>query len=292
MRSMTGFGRGEYKDDNVEIIIEMKSINHRYKDLFIRIPKQLSMLEENIRRYLNDQIVRGRVELSLRLNQYQVQDKSILVNHSLAQQYIMCLQEIKDEFPNVMGDINLSLVTRYPDIISSREENLDLEEIWGKIEPALKEATDNIIRSRDIEGKSLKEDFIKRLIYIEDYLKLINEQAPNVTNEYRKKIKERMKEYADSVELDENRLLTEVAIFCDRINITEEIIRLKSHIKRFSGILNENEPIGRKLDFLIQEMNREVNTIGSKANDITISNHVVDIKSELEKMREQIQNIE
>lgn len=292
MRSMTGFGRGEYKDDNIEIIIEMKSINHRYKDLFIRLPKQLSMLEENIRRYLNDQIVRGRVEVSLRLNQYQVQDKSISVNNSLAQQYISCLQEIKDKFPNVAGDISLSLVTRYPDIISSRDEDLDLDTIWKKIEPALKEATNNIIQSRDLEGKSLKEDFTKRLIYIEDYLKLITEQAPIVTIEYRKKLQERMKEYADSVELDENRLLTEVAIFCDRINITEEITRLESHIKRFNGILNETGPVGRKLDFLIQEMNREVNTIGSKANDITISNHVVDIKSELEKMREQIQNIE
>ncbi|MFZ7132041.1 MAG: YicC/YloC family endoribonuclease [Eubacteriales bacterium] len=289
---MTGFGRGEYRDENIEIIIEMKSINHRYKDLLIRLPKQISMLEENIRKFLNDRIIRGRVELSLRMNQYHVPDKTIFINDHLAQQYIVCLQELKNKFPMVTGETSLSLMTRYPDIISSQEEQLDMDILWLKIEPALREATESIIKSRDIEGQTLLKDFKKRLNYIEDYLKLINEQAPKVTLEYRRKLEERMKEYTGSIELDENRLLTEVAYFCERINITEEITRLYSHVERFFSILEEREPVGRKLDFLLQEMNREVNTIGSKANNIIISNFVVDIKSELEKMREQIQNIE
>lgn len=292
MRSMTGFGRGEYRDDNYEIIVEMKSINHRYKDFFIRLPRQISMIEENIRKFVSEEIIRGRIEINVKMNRFKIKEKSLDLNYNLAEDYVKCLTTIKEFFPSLSGDISLSLVSRFPDVIITQEEDIDFNLIWEKIKPALKEAINNILVSRKKEGLNLKKDFIKRLNYLKDYLNIIIDQAPKVTEDYKKKLEDRIKEFTNSIEVDENRLLTEVAYYSDRVNITEEITRLQSHLDRFFTILDEDDAIGRKLDFLIQEMNREINTIGSKANDIQISNCVVDMKSELEKMREQIQNIE
>ncbi|MFZ7121145.1 MAG: YicC/YloC family endoribonuclease [Eubacteriaceae bacterium] len=292
MRSMTGFGRGEYRDDNYEIIVEMKSINHRYKDFFIRLPRQISMIEENIRKFVSEEIIRGRIEINVKMDRFKIKEKSLDLNYNLAEDYVKCLTNIKEYFPSLAGDVSLSLVSRFPDVIITQEEDIDFNLIWEKIKPALKEAIDNILISRKNEGLNLKKDFIKRLNYLNDYLNIIIDQAPKVTEDYKKKLEDRIKEFTNSIEVDENRLLTEVAYYSDRVNITEEITRLQSHLDRFFAILDEDDAIGRKLDFLIQEMNREINTIGSKANDIQISNCVVDMKSELEKMREQIQNIE
>ncbi|WP_246169814.1 YicC/YloC family endoribonuclease [Alkalibaculum sporogenes] len=289
---MTGFGRGEYKDDQYEIIVEIKSINHRYKDFFIKIPRQISMMEENIRRYVSEHISRGRVEVNIKLNKSNVSDKSLYLNNNLAQEYIECLNAIKNNFNEVTGDISLSLISRFPDIITTVEDEVDLEYLWKKIKPGLQDAVANTLKSRESEGDILKTDFEKRLQYITGYLDIIIKEAPNVTIEYKKRLEIKMREYTQAVELDEVRLLNEVAIFSDKVSVDEEITRLKSHIERFYTIMSEKEPVGRKIDFLIQEMNREINTIGSKSNSIDISNSVVDMKSELEKMREQIQNIE
>lgn len=289
---MTGFGRGEYSDDQYEIIVEIKSINHRYKDFFIKIPRQLSMLEENIRKYTSEGISRGRVEIMVKMNERNVENRSINLNYKLAEEYIECLKRIKESFSEVSGDISLSLVSRFPDVISCSDDELNLEILWEKIKPALKEAVESTITSREKEGQNLKKDFVKRLEFIKEALDKVILQAPKVTEEYQKRLEEKVRDVLDGIDFDESRLLNEVAIFSDKVSIDEEITRLQSHIDRFYLIIDEVEPVGRKLDFLIQEMNREINTIGSKANNISISNNVVDMKSELEKMREQVQNIE
>ncbi|NTW72310.1 MAG: YicC family protein [Eubacteriaceae bacterium] len=292
MRSMTGFGRGDYKDDSLEINIEIKTINHRYKDFFIRMPRHITFAEDNLRKEISDRISRGRIEVNVKTNTYSGQNKSIKLNLELAREYVECLKELKTNVPEITGEYSLSLISRFPDVISSEENEVDAVEMWEKIKTALNAALDNIVQSRENEGEILKKDFIKRLLLIEDFLKEIIGKVPEIADEYRNKLIERIKEFTNNIEIDENRLLTEVAYYSDKINITEEITRLKSHIQRFRKIIDENDSVGRKLDFLIQEMHREINTIGSKANHITISNYVVDVKSEIEKMREQIQNIE
>lgn len=292
MKSMTGFGRGEYHDDQYEIIVEMKSINHRYKDFFIKLPRQVSLLEENIRRYLSEKISRGRVEVNIKMNKSSDGDKSINLNYKLAEEYVQCLKSLKTSFPEVTGEISVSLVSKFPDVITCVEDEVDLDLLWQKINPAITQATEATLKSREKEGLILNKDFEKRLKYFTESLKDIEKHSPKVSEDYRRRLEDKIREYTSSVEIDEGRLLNEVAIFSDRISIVEEITRLNSHVERFTSILEEKEPVGRKLDFLIQEMNREINTIGSKSNDIQISNSVVDMKSELEKMREQIQNIE
>lgn len=292
MKSMTGFGRGEYRDEEFEIIVEMKSINHRYKDFFIKTPRQIAMLEENIRKHVGESISRGRVEINIKLNRGAIGDKSLSLNAKLAEEYIKSLKALKDNFLDITGEISLGLVSRFPDVITATENEVDLDILWQKVFPALECATFALVDSRQREGSTLKKDFEMRLAYINENLTLAETRAPAVSQSYRARLEEKVKEYTHSIELDESRLLSEVAIFSDRVCIDEEITRLKSHINRFYSIMEDSEPVGRKLDFLIQEMNREINTIGSKANDIEISNCVVDMKSELEKMREQVQNIE
>ncbi|RBP68304.1 uncharacterized protein (TIGR00255 family) [Alkalibaculum bacchi] len=292
MKSMTGFGRGEYRDEEFEIIVEMKSINHRYKDFFIKTPRQIAMLEENIRKHVSESVSRGRVEISIKLNRGAIGDKSLSLNSKLAEEYVKSLKALKDSFLEITGEISLSLVSRFPDVITATENEVDLDILWQKVSPALECAISALVDSREREGDTLKKDFEMRLAYINENLSIAEKRAPKVSQDYRARLEDKVKEYTNCIEVDESRLLNEVAIFADRVSIDEEITRLKSHIQRFYTIIEETEPVGRKLDFLIQEMNREINTIGSKANDIEISNCVVDMKSELEKMREQVQNIE
>ena len=289
---MTGFGRGEFRDEEFEIVVEMKSVNHRYKDFFIKTPRQIAMLEENIRKYISEKVSRGRVEVNIKMNKGVVGDKTLSLNESLANEYVKALSLLKDNHSEITGEISLGLVSRFPDVITSTDNEIDLDILWKKLFPALELATINLVESREREGNALSKDFEIRLKVMERSLLATENRAPLVSEEYKSKLEDKIREYTQSIEIDENRILTEVAIFCDRISIDEEITRLKSHIERFYIILTETEPVGRKLDFLIQEMNREINTIGSKLNDIEISNCVVDMKSELEKMREQVQNIE
>ena len=226
------------------------------------------------------------------MNKGVVGDKTLSLNESLANEYVKALSLLKDNHSEITGEISLGLVSRFPDVITSTDNEIDLDILWKKLFPALELATINLVESREREGNALSKDFEIRLKVMERSLLATENRAPLVSEEYKSKLEDKIREYTQSIEIDENRILTEVAIFCDRISIDEEITRLKSHIERFYIILTETEPVGRKLDFLIQEMNREINTIGSKLNDIEISNCVVDMKSELEKMREQVQNIE
>ncbi|SHJ12853.1 TIGR00255 family protein [Geosporobacter subterraneus DSM 17957] len=292
IRSMTGFGRGEASDNVRQFVVEMKSVNHRYNDIVVRMPKRLSYLEEKVKELVKDEIKRGRVELYISLENIGEGDTDIALNLPLTQKYLNCLREIQNQF-QVTDDISVSLLAKFPDVIKIETAEEDEDQMWLGLKDASLKALKLLMNMRSDEGKKLAEDIENRCAYIADIIKAVEKRAPQVVLEYKEKLRERINELLeDSIQLDESRLNTEVVIYADKSSITEEIVRLNSHIYQLKKALKENQPVGRKLDFLIQEMNREVNTIGSKSNDLEIVNHVVELKSELEKIREQVQNIE
>lgn len=292
MKSMTGFGRADYRDEEVDFSIEIKTINHRFRDFFIKVPKALNPIEEKIRNEISQKIARGRIEVFIRYTELGTKNRHIIFNKALAKEYIQVLNEMR-RLDSMIGDeLELSLIAKFPDVVLLEEEHDDFEEIWRKVEPVLTQALEELNESREREGMALKEDVRMRTATIIRQVNEIEKKSPNMLEKYREELRERIVSYIDSIEIDEKRLLTEVAMMSDKLNVDEELTRLRSHTQRINGILMEEEPIGRKLDFLIQELNREINTIGSKSNDLDIANIVVDVKSEIEKIREQIQNIE
>ena len=289
---MTGFGRGEAQDSERQFTVELKSVNHRYNDIVIKMSKRLTYLEEQIKELVKDEIKRGRVEVFITLENIGLTDTKITMNTPLARQYYDSLQEVKNCFP-VIDDISVSLISRFPDVlkVESREENED--EIWNCLREATLRALEMLIKMRIREGNKLKQDINHRLEFISSIVENIEKRAPKVVIDYKAKLKERLNEILEDItQVDENRLHMEVVLFADKSNIDEEIVRLRSHIHQLKKSFNERQPIGRKLDFLLQEMNREINTVGSKSSDLDIINYVVEVKSELEKIREQVQNIE
>ncbi len=292
VKSMTGFGRGDSQLGDKYFQVELKSVNHRYTDISIKLPKKFTYLEENIRKIIKTHIQRGRVEVYITYQNIGESDVKINVDMALAEEYLEALLKIKNNL-KVNDDITTSLIARYPDIINVEKKEENEEELWQCLEKSLNVAINQLISMRKEEGSKLKSDLINRLNKTKKFVEEVKERSPIIVQEYRQKLKERIKEISnEEFLLDDSRLAAEVALFADKSNITEEVVRLYSHIEQFKNILNDDDIIGRKLDFLLQEMNREVNTIGSKANDLNISNLVINIKSELEKMREQVQNIE
>jgi len=292
IKSMTGFGRGEAHDLERQFVVEVKSVNHRYNDIVARMPKRLSYLEEQLKELVKDKIKRGRVEIFVTLESKGQSDTKISLNLSLARQYYESIKEIQDNFP-VIDDISSSVLSRFPDVlrIETKEENED--EMWLLLKKAAIYAIEMLVLMRKSEGEILANDILSKSQYITSIVSKIVERAPKVIEEYRVRLRERLNELLDeSMQVDQNRINMEIILHADRSCIDEEIVRLKSHIIQLEKSCNDNQPIGRKLDFIIQEMNREINTIGSKANDLEIINYVVEIKSELEKIREQVQNIE
>ncbi|MCG8541053.1 MAG: YicC family protein [Clostridia bacterium] len=290
--SMTGYGRGESNDELRNFLIEIKSVNHRYNDIIIRMPKKLSSFEEKIRKFIKDSVKRGRIEVYITLDESKNEDIVIKPNLNIVQQYYNSLKEIKENF-NLKDEISISQLTRFPDIfrIENREEEEDV--IWQSLSLALRQALSSLIEMRKAEGLKLAEDIKSRSLKIYEIVKEIELWTPIIVKEYRAKLLERVRELTeDTIEIDEDRIALEVSIYADKSNITEEIVRLFSHLDQLNTITSESGAVGRKLDFLIQEMNREINTIGSKSSDINISSMVIEIKSELEKIREQVQNIE
>jgi uncharacterized protein (TIGR00255 family) len=291
LKSMTGFGRGEYQEEGKEFLVEIKTVNHRYSDVFVKIPRHISFLEDRVREMVSKSISRGKVDVYVSFEDYSDDSKNVVFDEPLAKTYIKALETLRDEY-GLQDDITVSLVAKFPDILRVEKNEEDGEKLWLLLKVAVEKAVESLISMRTIEGQGLKNNLLERANYIEGVLKEITERAPNVVKEYKTKLENRLKELLEQQTVDETRLATEVAIFADRASIDEEIVRLGSHIGQLREALNMEQPVGRKLDFLIQEMNRETNTIGSKANDLIITRHVVDIKSELEKVREQIQNIE
>ncbi|WP_297519494.1 YicC/YloC family endoribonuclease [uncultured Clostridium sp.] len=292
-KSMTGFGRataGEGRDKAFSI--EIKSVNHRYLDINTRMPKSMFSLEEKMRRKIKESLNRGKVDLFINYKNYAKADSVAKVNIDFAKTYVEALTNLRNEFPNIKDDLSLSLISKHPDVIIIEEKEESLDAIWSEIEPLLEESLDGLLAMRIFEGTKLKEDIISKTIEIEKLVAFIEGKADILVANYKLKLEDRLKELLNTINVDENRLAMEVAVFADKAAIDEEITRLKSHIVHLRETLSISEPMGRKLDFIMQEMNREANTIASKSTDLNITNKVIDIKNLLEKIREQVQNIE
>ncbi len=291
MKSMTGFGAGEYTDEELSVTIEIKTINHRYRDLDLRIPRIAASLEESIRKQVCECVTRGHVELTLRLKFAAKKASAVKYNPKAAEMYYSAISALKADYPCLTDNFGVYELSRAEDVISYEEEATDCEKLWQKISPALAQALEKLDLSRSAEGENLKGDFIHRVEKVGGYVASIAALSEAIPKAYYEELKKRVAEYTSSL-ISEERIATELAIYAEKLNITEELVRLASHMESFKTMIESAEPNGRKMDFLFQEINREANTIASKSNSFEISSLVVEIKSELEKMREQIQNIE
>ncbi len=291
IKSMTGFGRCEIEEGNRKVTVEMKSVNHRYLDVNIKMPKKLSFFESSIRNELKNYVQRGKIDIFISYEDFSENTVSIKYNKELAAEYLKYLRDMSEEF-DLDDDIRVSTLSRYPEVFSMEEQMVDEEEIWKVLAKAIDGAAESFVETRIKEGQNLADDLIAKLDGMLEHVAFIEERSPQLMDEYRKKLEERVKELLGDASVDESRLLTEVTIFADKVCVDEEIVRLKSHIETTKQALIAGGSIGRKLDFIAQEMNREANTILSKANDLEISNRGIELKTEIEKVREQIQNIE
>ena len=293
IKSMTGFGRGEYTDGKRSIIAEIKSVNHRYSDITVKMPRRYTFAEDKIKNAVKDKIRRGKVDVSIIVENITENDVNIKLNTMLAKQYYDNLTELRSEF-DLSGDISLQFLASLPDVMKAIPDVEDEEEITKSILIPVAEAAANLEKMRAVEGEKLAEDLIAKGEHVKEILDKIAERAPQVVVDYTAKLKERIQDLiGSSVQVPEDRILVEAAVFADKCAIDEEITRLNSHLVQLKNIIEKSsQPDGKKLDFLVQEMNREANTIGSKANDITITNYMLEIKSDIEKIREQVQNIE
>lgn len=291
IKSMTGYGRGEISQDGREFLVEIKAVNHRYSDIFVKMPRHVGFLEDRVRELVGRTISRGKIDVFVTYYNYSEEARHVTFDEALAKTYIRAVESLRDRY-GLKDDITVSLISRYPDVLRVEQGEEDEEYLWQLLKTAVENALASLIRMRETEGEGLKNALLERADYIGEIVGKLTERAPEVPIEYKTKLMARIAELLDQQPMDENRLATEVAIFADRCSIDEELVRLRSHICQVREALHMDKPVGRKLDFLAQEMNREINTIGSKANDLDITKYVVEIKSEIEKIREQIQNIE
>lgn len=291
IKSMTGFGRCEIAKGERKISVEMKSVNHRYLDVNIKMPKKLNFFEAAIRSELKNYIQRGKVDIFISYEDLTESNMCVKYNKELAAEYMKYLTQMAEEFA-LDNDIRVSTLSRYPEVFSMEEQTVDEEELWQLLGEAIRGAAEGFVETRIKEGENLKNDLIEKLDGMLTHVDYITERSPQIIAEYRRKLEEKVKDLIADVQVDEARLLTEVTIFADKVCVDEELVRLRSHIETTREGLIQGGSIGRKLDFIAQEMNREANTILSKANDLEISNHAIELKTEIEKVREQIQNIE
>lgn len=291
IKSMTGFGRCEVTDENRKFTVEMKSVNHRYLDINTRMPKKLNFFESAIRNLLKEYIERGKVDVFISYEDYTENNFSLKYNEELAGQYLVHLNSMAQKF-GLENDIRVSSLSRYPEVFTMEEQNIDEKELWAVLEEALRGAAEQFTESRIAEGSRLKEDLCGKLDGMLSYVDFIERHSPVIMKEYRERLEEKVRELLGDKQLDDARIATEVTIFADKICVDEETVRLRSHIQSTKEALEQGGGIGRKLDFIAQEMNREANTILSKANNLQISDIGINLKTDIEKVREQIQNIE
>jgi uncharacterized protein (TIGR00255 family) len=289
--SMTGFGRGTAVRNGREITVELRSVNSRYFEYSSRIPRTCSYLDSRLKKQLNERISRGKVELSMTVQNVDAADTVVAVNMELARSYQQAMRDISEQL-GVKNDISAGVLTRFPDVLTTRHADVDEEQLWEDVSAVTAQALDRFVEMRAAEGAKMKADVAGRAQTILDCVAFVEERSPQTVREYNEKLAARVHELLGDVTLDEGRLLQETAIFADKVAVAEETVRLRSHIAQLGKFLEAEEPIGRKMDFLVQEINREANTIGSKASDVAIAGKVIDIKAEVEKIREQIQNIE
>lgn len=291
IKSMTGFGRCEISEADRKFTVEIKSVNHRYLDVNMKMPKKLSFFESAIRNVLKQYMQRGKVDLFITYEDFTENKVCVKYNQDIAAEYMKYLNQMAEEF-SLENDIRVSALSRYPEVFSMEEQTIDEDQIWKTLEKALRGAAEGFVETRIQEGENLLADLTGKLDGMQKLVEYIEERSPQIIAEYKQKLEEKVKELLEDVKVDENRLLMEVTMFADKVCVDEEIVRLKSHIETTKQTLLEGGGIGRKLDFIAQEMNREANTILSKANDLAISNCAIELKTEIEKVREQIQNIE
>ena len=291
IRSMTGYGRQQKTIDGMNITVEIKSVNHRYFEFSSRVPRAYGFLDEKIKSYVQSRVARGKIECYVQIEELEAEDCIVEINHSLASGYYNALKELADRY-QLKNDISVSLLSRYTDIFSVHKADADEEKIWDAVRDVLSDAVDAFVAMREVEGAKLREDILSRCVTILDCVAFVEERSPQTVKEYSDKLLARMNEVLADVHVDEQRILAEAAIYADKVAVAEETVRLRSHIEQLRNFMESEEAIGRKTDFLVQEINREANTIGSKAQDVEIAKRVIAVKAEVEKIREQVQNIE
>lgn len=291
IKSMTGFGREQCVIDQYDIMVEIKSVNHRYYEFSSRLPRQYNYLDEKLKSLVKGNISRGKVEVSVTVNNLNGREANIKADRLLAEGYINALREINVDI-GLDDDLKLSNLLRLPDIFNVQRETVDEDYIWSIVKQAAESAIEKFVVMRRNEGRAMKADLLEKLGNVESMLAEVERHAPETVENYRERLFQKLQEVLSEREIDEQRILMEAAVFAEKIAVDEETVRLHSHIKQFGELLDSDEPVGRKLDFLVQEINREINTIGSKAQNLEITKCVVNMKAEVEKLREQIQNIE
>lgn len=291
IKSMTGFGRGEQVNDDRKIVVEIKAVNHRFCDMNVKLPKKLNYFETDIRTLLKEYIQRGKVDVFITYEDYTKSNVCVKYNREIAEEYITYLNSMVDDF-GLQSDVRPAVIGRFPEVFTLEEQSVDENEIWSHLEGVVREAAEKFVESRIREGENLKNDLLAKLDSMSKIVAYIEEQSPQIIEDYKARLIEKVNELAINTQIDEQRIAAEVTMFADKVCVDEEVVRLRSHIDSTKKILTEGGAVGRKLDFIVQEMNREANTILSKANSLIISDKGIDLKTEIEKVREQIQNIE
>ncbi len=291
LKSMTGYGRTQKILNGRDILVEIRSVNHRYYEYSSRVPRTYSYIDEKLKSLLKQKVSRGKVDVNVSINNIEGRDTEIAINKGVAEGYVNALRSIAEEL-NLEDDIKLSKLIKLPDIFNVQKTPDDEEQVWNDVAEVAGEALERFIEMREKEGEKLRTDVLEKTSLILEMVSRVEEISPKTTENYRNRLYQKLSEILESKDIDNQRIVTEAAIFAEKIAVDEETVRLRSHISQLTDLLDSGDAIGRKLDFIVQEMNREVNTIGSKAQDLNITKLVVDMKAELEKIREQIQNIE
>lgn len=291
VKSMTGYGRYQQSVEGMNITVEIKSVNHRYFDFSSRTPRIYGFLDEKLKSYVQSRVSRGKIECYVQIDNLEDDSVVVEINHSLAKGYVSAFDELSETY-GIDNNLNAGILARFSDVLLIRKEEADEDKIWTAVKSVAEVAVDKFIEMREVEGQKLRDDICSRADVILSKVAYVEERSPETVKEYTQKLLARMQDVLGSVNIDETRILTEAAIYADKIAVAEETVRLRSHIDQLKDFFNSEEAIGRKMDFLVQEINREANTIGSKASDVNIARCVLDIKSEVEKIREQVQNIE
>ncbi|MCR4787152.1 MAG: YicC family protein [Lachnospiraceae bacterium] len=291
IKSMTGFGRYEVQEGERKISVELKSVNHRYLDVTIKMPKKLNFFEAAIRNELKNYMERGKVDVFITYEDFSESNVCVKYNKDIAEDYFGYLKQMAEDF-GIDNDVRVSTLSRYPEVFSMEEQTVDEEALWALLRKAIKGAAEGFVETRIREGENLRKDLIEKLDTMLSHVEFIEKRSPMIVSEYKQKLRDKISELIDDSKIDEARLVTEVTIFADKVCVDEELVRLRSHIETMRNNLIEGGSIGRKLDFMAQEMNREANTTLSKCNDLEVSDRAIELKTEIEKVREQIQNIE